>query len=388
MNRRRWLARGCAHCAVLALPLWAGGARAQADWNPPTRFTRPDVATDEGGLWALMDREETRLRRSPFRMKEEGLQDYLQALTCKLAGDHCPDVRVYPLRTPFFNASMAPNGMMQVWSGLLLRAENEAQLAAVLAHEVGHYLQRHTVERLRDVKARSAFGTFFAMLGPIGLVASMVTVASAFGFSRDQERDADTIGLSLMERAGYDPREAAKVWENLIAELEANPAADLSKTTPMFATHPTSHERSRVLADLAAGKGGELGTEAYAARMAPLRFSLLADELRRGRYDETLVLLERMVRREPDHAELLYYRGETRRLRNAAGDGEAAVADLQAAAALPAAPAVTHRSLGYLLHTQDQGDAARRSFARYLELAPEAGDAALIRTYLTDPKAP
>ena len=52
---------------------------------------------------------------------------------------------------------MAPNGMMQVWSGLL-RVDNEAQLASVVGHEIGHYLQRHTVERLRDAQSRSAFG--------------------------------------------------------------------------------------------------------------------------------------------------------------------------------------------------------------------------------------
>lgn len=55
MKRRAWLRWGCAHCALLA-----AGARAQGDsgWQPPDRFTRPEVATEEGGLWAIMDREE------------------------------------------------------------------------------------------------------------------------------------------------------------------------------------------------------------------------------------------------------------------------------------------------------------------------------------------
>ena len=95
--------------------------RDRPGWIAPPRFTRPEVATDEGGLWAMMDREETRMRRSPFLIRDANLRDYLQGIACKLAGEHCPDVRVYPVRTPFFNASMAPNGMMQVWSGLLLR---------------------------------------------------------------------------------------------------------------------------------------------------------------------------------------------------------------------------------------------------------------------------
>ena len=68
--------------------------------------------------------------------------------------------QVHLVRTPLFNASMAPNGMMQVWTGLLLRVDDEAQLAAVLGHEFGHYLARHSTERLRDAKSRSAFGAF------------------------------------------------------------------------------------------------------------------------------------------------------------------------------------------------------------------------------------
>jgi beta-barrel assembly-enhancing protease len=391
MNRRRWLLAGCAHCA-----LWAGAgtrhALAQSPQNTnsnyaaPSRFNRPDIQSDEGGLWALMDREETRLRRSPFRMRDDALRDYLQALVCKLGGEHCADVRVYALRTPFFNASMAPNGMMQVWSGLLLRVDNEAQLAAVLAHEIAHFLQRHTVERLRDAKARSAFGTFVGLFGLVGALASLATLAGSFGFSREQEREADQIGLVLMEKAGYDPREAAKVWDNLIAELSANPEADPSKNSPMFATHPASAERSRMLAERAAAGRGVLGDEAYEARLAPWRFELLADELKRGRFDESLVLLQRMLVRQPQHPELLFYRGETYRLRAKDGDAELALLDLQAAAAVGNEPAVTHRSLGYLHRGQARSDAARVSFERYLEKAPNAADAALIRHHLTEGK--
>jgi len=51
----------------------------------------------------------------------DALLDYVQAIACRLGGDHCPDIRVHLVRTPLFNASMAPNGMMQVWTGLMLR---------------------------------------------------------------------------------------------------------------------------------------------------------------------------------------------------------------------------------------------------------------------------
>jgi predicted Zn-dependent protease len=391
MKRRQWLAAGCAQCAAL----WGGSAFAQASapspangsWVAPERFSRPELGTDEGGLWAMMDREETRLRRSPFMIRDAALRDYLQGIACKLGGKHCADVRVYPLRTPFFNASMAPTGMMQVWSGLLLRVENEAQLAAVLGHEIGHYMQRHTLDRLRDIKSRSAFATFMAAFGVAGLVGQMVSLAAAFGFSRDQERDADSIGLALMREAGYDPREAAKVWDNLRAEMAAAPGGDPTKNSPMFATHPPSAERSETLTRLAeSSTGGFVGDVEYAQKLAGFQYELLDDEVKRGHYGETLVLLDRMVQRWPERADLLYFRGEARRLRAKDGDLDAALADLQRAVAIGKEPAQTHRALGYIHQKLERGGDARAEFSRYIELAPDAPDVNLIRSYIPESK--
>jgi predicted Zn-dependent protease len=332
-----------------------------------------------------MDREEARLRRSPLRLRDQGLTSYLSETACRLSGEHCPDVRVYLLRMPYFNASMAPNGMMQVWSGLLLRMENEAQVATILAHEIAHYLQRHTLERLRDVKARSAFATAISMFGVYGLVGQLLVLGTAFSFSRDQEREADAIGLLLMRQAGFDTREAPKVWSNLLAELAANPAAgENSLDSILFATHPTSEERRRTLEREAADGSGLVGTASWQERIAPLRPLLLDDELKRARLDESLVLLNRLVATDPANPELLYYRGEARRLRNGNGDAALALADLEAAARDPKAPAATWRSLGYAYRQQQQAEAARGAWQRYLELAPEAPDAALVRQSLEE----
>lgn len=401
MKRRDWLRWGCAHCA--ALGGLAGAARAStpvveapgpavpaaAGWAPPPRFTRPALDTDEGGLWALLDREETRLRRSPFRMRDEALQGYLDAIVGRLAGEHRADIRTYALRTPVFNASMAPNGMMQVWSGLLLRVENEAQLAAVVGHEIGHYLERHSVERLRDAKARSAFGAFMAAFGVVGLVAQMASLAGGFAFSREHERRADEIGVHLMRQAGYDPRAAEAIWGNLEAELAATPGGDEARSTPMFATHPGIPERRAALQTLAGAGGGALHAEAYAQRMAPHRTVMLEDELRRNRPDESLVLLSRLLDRasaragRPD-AELLHFRGEVRRVRGADGDVALARADFEAAIAAGGEPALTHRSLGHLQRAGGDKVAARAAYTRYLERAPQAPDAALVKAAIEE----
>lgn len=396
MNRRRWLRWGCAHCMTLAglaqaqspasAPASAPSPAAAPGWAVPPRFTRPDVASDEGGLWALMDREEQRLRRSPFRLRDEALGAYLTDLACRLGSSHCPDIRVYAIRAPFFNASMAPNGMMQVWSGLLLRVDNEAQLASVIGHEIGHYLQRHTIERLRDLRARSAFGAFLSLFGLVGAIGAIANMAAALAFSRDQERDADRIGVELMRSSGHDPREAAVVWANLLDELKATPDADPSKNSIMFATHPPSDERRSTLDALTIGASGEKGEAAFRERLAPLRRGLLEDELKRGRPFETVALTTRLLGREPGHGDLLHCRGEAYRLRGSAGDDALALADLQAACETPAPPPIAFRSLAEMHRAAGRAEPARDAFRRYLDVAPDAPDAAMVRQTLEEMK--
>lgn len=385
MNRRRWLRWGCAHCAALAGLAPQAMAQAPA-WAMPERFTRPDIASDEGGLWALMDREEQRLRRSPFRLRDEALGSYLTALACKLGGSHCPDIRVYAVRAPWFNASMAPNGMMQIWSGLLLRVDNEAQLASVIGHEIGHYLQRHTIERLRDLRARSAFGSFLSLFGLVGAIGAIAAMASALAFSRDQEREADRIGVDLMRGSGHDPREAAIVWGNLLDELKATPGADPTSNSILFATHPPSDERRATLDALSIGTGGDKGEAAFRARVAPLRPLLLEDELKRSRPFETVALMTRKLGVEPGAADLLLCRGEAYRQRGESGDEALALADLQAASAAPEPPPRAFRSLAEMHRTAGRTDAAREAYTRYLDLAPAAPDAAMVRQTLEELK--
>jgi beta-barrel assembly-enhancing protease len=384
VKRRRFLAAGCL-CGLGAAPLLARAQpadEAPPEWRMPERFTRPETASDEGGLWALMDREETRLRRSPFAIRDARLQAHVQDMVCRLAASHCPDVRVYLMRTPYFNASMAPNGMMQVWSGLMLRVDNEAQLAAVLGHEVGHYLARHSVEQLRSAKSHSSTATVMAMFGLVGALASLGVALSFSGYSRDHERDADRIGITLMRNAGYDPAEAAKIWQNLLLESKANPEA--RTPNPLFGSHPAPEERMETLDRIARATPGGATKEAEWNRIVrPFLQEWLADEVKRGQREESLALLNRKVARTAN-ATYLYARGETYRLRGAEGDLDAAVADYLAAAGAGGEPAETHRSLGTVYRVRQQMPAARASFQRYLDLAPNAPDAAMIKSYLEE----
>lgn len=116
------------------------------------------------------------------------------------------------------NAFALPGGKVGVNTGLFKVAENDAQLAAVIGHEVAHAIARHGAERMsQGVLAE----TGLAVLGASTKKASYVQLAAAAAtlgvilpYSRTQESEADHIGLLYMAEAGYDPREAVELWRN------------------------------------------------------------------------------------------------------------------------------------------------------------------------------
>ena len=389
--RRRPFLLGCGCLAFVA----AAGVRAdEYDYQAPPRFSRPDPSSDEGGLWAYMDRQEQNLKRSSFLIRDPALNKYVSDIACRLAGEHCPEMRVYLVRTPYFNASMSPNGMMQVWSGLLVRMQNEAQLSAVLGHEIGHYLQRHSVDRLRDAKSRSSFAQILGIAlgvaggGNLGMLAQAGILASGMAYGRDHEREADRIGIALMARSGYAPAEAGRVWGQLLEESEGAKAAGEDVSTPiiLFASHPPQEERRQVLA--AAAKrdwpgATRAGADEYRAALAPHRMGFLYDEVRRRRFGESLVLFDRLLKSSPRDGQVQYFKGEAYRQRGQEGDTKLALEAYRAALEMDNTPPEVHRSLGTVLRQAGDDAEATRAFKRYLELKPDAEDAELIRSYLT-----
>lgn len=369
------------------LPAAAQDAAAPGGFRMPGRFSRPAADTDEGGLWGLMDREEARLRRSPLAIRDAALGKYLSDLSCRLAQGHCPDIRVHVMRTPAFNASMAPNGMMQVWSGLLLRVENEAQLAAIVGHELGHYLERHQLEQLRDAKDKAVLAQLVGLIGGVaGAIGKVGILATRYAFSREHEVRADRLGMRLMREAGYEGRQAARVWDNLLGELKVTGGENVGERSALFATHPPAGNRRDDLLRLAGDGAGNTGAAEYQRAIAPLRYGWLQDEVKRGQYEESLVLFDRMLAGNPSDTEVLYARGEVYRLRGDKEDLPRSLADLSRATAAEKPPVEAFRSLGLMHKQRADAPAAAQAFEKYLALSPDAPDAGLLRAYLSELK--
>ena len=360
---------------------------------------RPPLDSDEAGLWMKMDNAEKHLRTSGNIIHDKRLNQYLQKVVCRIAQKYCQDVRVYAVRMPYFNASMAPNGTMQVWSGLMLRAKNEAQLAAVIGHELGHYLRRHSLQQMRKSIDTASSMAFFhlATLGITAGISDMMAAGSLRANSRNHEREADGYGLVLMTDANYDPREASKIWERLMREQAAD-TSDKGGGAMFLSTHPGKKERivalqrlsSRAIERHSSQQAGNrrkqrlvIGARSYARAMQHHRARFLRDELSLRRFDRTQELLKILMEDGSNLAELHYFQGELYRLRNKEGDAAKALASYRTALrSRGKPPAEVHRDMGLILHKQQRRGPARKSLAMYLKKKPKAEDAEMIRYML------
>ncbi len=145
------------------------------------------------------------------------------------------------------NAFALPGGKVGLYTGIFQVAKNQDQLAAVVAHEIGHVVSRHHEERLtRQAGAQGALQLLGALLGSRygeGAANAAVqggSILAQTGWllpgSRTQEAEADIVGQQLMAQAGFDPRQAVNLWQNMIAAGGSRPPEWLS-------THPDPQSR-------------------------------------------------------------------------------------------------------------------------------------------------
>jgi len=142
------------------------------------------------------------------------------------------------------NAFALPGGFFYVDSGLILAADSEAELAAVMAHEIAHVAARHATKNMtkKQIWNMASIPLMF-IGGPAGMaiaeVASFAVPMGFLKFSRDAEREADMLGLQYDYAAGYDPQAFVQFFEKL--KVEENKKH--SKVAKLFSTHPMNSER-------------------------------------------------------------------------------------------------------------------------------------------------
>jgi metalloendopeptidase OMA1, mitochondrial len=146
------------------------------------------------------------------------------------------------------NAFCLPGGKVAIFTGILKYTKDDAGLATVISHEVGHALERHAGERMSQgiIAQLGSLGLGAAMAGQSPYAASAAQQAYGLGanvgvllpYSRRQESEADHVGLILMAKAGYDPEAAVGFWQRMVAGNK-----ERGKPPEFLATHPTDEHR-------------------------------------------------------------------------------------------------------------------------------------------------
>ena len=354
-----------------------------------------DDSTDEAGLWYAVDKIEESIKTSGLRVTDPVLVKYAQDVTCKVTGDDCQFIRLYVINAPYFNASMYPNGMMLLNSGLLLRAENEAQLSCVIGHEYGHFKNEHTLQQWRRAKTIANWSIILNFAGAAAgagretsIGTQLASLMAQLSYSREHEREADDIGFRTAAAAGYDSSQCAAVWENVIGETQSSTFKRVRKRATKgstFSSHPVPTERQETLAKMAVETPGGSYTGETEHKTATSRFFSywLSTELLAQDYDRHIYLFNELKARGRDAAPLDYYLGEAYRRRKGEGDRARAVEAWKDAAAQPGAPAQVYRSLGEHYRRQKQTAEALQAYQTYLRKDPNAQDKALIEAYIT-----
>src|SRR5216110_1818156 len=268
---RRW----AAPLALLA-GLGAGGCAV----NPATG-SRQLMLISESQEIAMGRDYDNQVAASIGLYPDSGLQRYLQQFGARLAATSERPNLPWSFRVvddPVVNAFALPGGYIYVTRGILAHLNSEAELAGVVGHEIGHVTARHSVSQMSKQQ--------LAQIGlAVGSIASpefgrYAGVASAglgvlfLKFSRDDESQADHLGLRYMRRAAYDPREMPHVFEMLTRVSEAQPGG---RVPEWLATHPNpENRRERIEQEIAAlprdFSGVAVSRDAYLQRLDDLVF--------------------------------------------------------------------------------------------------------------------
>jgi predicted Zn-dependent protease len=207
----------------------------------------PQVSTQqEVAIGADYSRQ---INRQMPMLNDQATLSYVNQIGSQLAAIADPRgirYHFYVVNSDVVNAFALPGGYVYINRGIIERADNLSELAGVLAHEIGHVAERHSIEQLqRAQNANLGLNVLYGVLlgrAPSGVEQAGIQVGGSAvfaGYTRDAEREADRVGVAYMVRAGYNPIGLATFFEELLEMQQRQP----SRVEQWFSTHPTTTER-------------------------------------------------------------------------------------------------------------------------------------------------
>lgn len=254
----RWLLAGCLLVLLTACATSPTG-RSQL-------LLYSDVELDQMGA-ASFEQQKQDVPVTTDSRKSQYVECVAQAIVAQLEPSQRDGWEVRVFASDQVNAFALPGRKIGVYAGLLRVAADQDQLAAVIGHEVGHVLARHGNERVSQATlaqmSQSAVAAAVSSSDMSGETGQMVMAGFGMGaqygvllpFSRAHESEADSIGLELMARAGFDPQASVTLWQNMAAASGGVAPPELTST------HPSNASR---IANLQAGMQEALALSAQA----------------------------------------------------------------------------------------------------------------------------
>jgi len=346
---------------------------------------------DEQMLWQKAEQEQRAIESSGLIYPDKALEDYLNQFAAKLQPRSSDlEIRVKVIKNTGLNAVAYPNGMIYIHSGLLARMDNEAQLAAVLAHEITHCTQRHALRAFQAAQdqpdlLRAVQHTLSKTKGLkdiAGFMGISGAIAAFSGHIRELEAEADRMGIELMVRAGYDPREALLIFDQMIGEIEQEKIEE-----PLSGSHPAVRQRIVNLQNLIDAqypqKVSEIrNPEIFLAKLVCLFLDNVELDIQQGRFKAARSGVEKHLRIKPDDARAYFLLGEIYRQRQQDGDTHKALDYYDQAVILDPNFAVAHKAIGLIHYKAGRRTLARKFFESCIQLAPDSPDKAYIQGYL------
>lgn len=353
---------------------------------------------DEKLLWLQVQKEQEALNNSGFLYHEPELENYLHRIAAKLQIHSIePDfkIQIKVLKDPNLNAFAYPNGVIYIHTGILARMDNEAQLAALLSHEMTHCTHRHSLRVIRSIKNRPAYiaavQNAVARISVVQEVARLLgatgSMAAVSGFTRELEDEADQVGLDLMVKANYDATEALNLFEHLKQEIEAEKIEEPF----FFGTHPHVQQRIEnvrnwLTTNNIENHGVVKNSAEFEARLQRVVLANARLDLRLGRFDVAQKTVAKYLKIQPNNARAYYLFGEILRQRDRQDDTRTAVSYYERAISLDPSYPEPHKAMGLIHYKEGAKQLAKKYFETCLLLSPNASDKAYIQGYLKNCK--
>lgn len=318
MNRRDFLwLMGCAGATAMTAPL--------------TGCMTKDPVTGERGFVLMSEQQEIAIdkKNAPHQFssdygvsQDKALNQYLDSVGKNIAQtSHRPHMpyNFQVVNATYVNAYAFPGGSIAATRGILLEMDNEAELAALIGHEVAHVNARHTAERATRSQIAGVIATAATVITSQSDYSEYTEIVNSLGgmgagallsrYSRDNEREADSLGLQYMVQSGQNPQGMVGLMEMLNGTKHSEP----NIIERMFSSHPMSSERyktavEQVSKQYGAEKNRPLNKERYMDHTAGLRkikasikgIQAAENEMNKGNFSAAESLFNTALRQAPD----------------------------------------------------------------------------------------